>query len=78
MLFRAEEFDGGFENLARNSDVRIQEIESFSEIWRNRITHMLTEANTVHQNALSTRVQNRKVIKPTKNGIYFFYKLLLL
>lgn len=40
---KAEECDRGFENLAGNSDVKIHEIESFSEIWGKRNVSMLTE-----------------------------------
>lgn len=32
MLERAEEVNKGFENLAKNSHIKIQEIEGFSEL----------------------------------------------
>lgn len=33
VLWRVEESERGFENLARNPDVKIQKIKTFLEIW---------------------------------------------
>lgn len=43
MLASAEEVNRGFENLSKNSDVKSQKIEEFSEIWGERNIGMLTE-----------------------------------
>lgn len=68
----AKEFDGGFENLARYSDVKFQGVESFSDIWEKRNAHMLTKDKPAHWNALKMRAQNRKVIKSYKRKWYRF------
>lgn len=60
VLWRVEEFDKGFENLARNSDVKIQKIESFSDIWRKRYASMVTEDKAANQNALNMNAKIQK------------------
>lgn len=55
-----EQVDRGFRNLARNSDIKIQEIKGFSEIRGQRHAGMLTEDKAGRRNALNMRAQNKK------------------
>lgn len=77
MLGRAEAANRGFKNLAKNYDVKIVEIEGFSEIWGRRDAGVLTEEKPPHQDALNMTAQSWKVIKSVKIGIDFFYKITL-
>ena len=36
VLWKVEESERGFENLARNPDIKIQKIEIFLEIWEKK------------------------------------------